>query len=1102
MPSGEAGTTTLADVPGAPTGLTARARGTTRIDLSWSAPRSDGGSAIVGYRIEESRDGGRTWTDHRGNTGSTATTFSRTGLQPGTTRHYRVSARNRVGAGRPSGVAAAKTDAVRPGAPRNVTARKDGTSVIEVSWQAPSSDGGARITAYRVEASESPTTGWTVVATRAGSATSHRHTGRRPGSRWYYRVSAVNAEGEGPVSRVVFAVTDAARPGRPQALQAAGESPSAIALTWQAPADDGGAAVTGYRVEVANAAGGPWRELPRLAGSTVTSHTHAGLAPVTTRFYRVSAINRVGAGAPAGPVNGTTLADVPSPPTGLRATASGTSEIRLSWTAPASDGGARIMGYRIETSRDAGRTWTRLRTNTGTTETTFAHTGLQPATTRHYRVLAINRAGVGRASNVARATTEATVPSTPRDLSATANGTSRIDLSWRTPTTNGGAPITGYRIEVSDDRGGSWRTLAANTRSTRTTHPHTGLAPASTRHYRVSAINRVGVGRASNVAAATTDATVPDAPTGLTATATSPTRIDLAWVAPAYDGGAPIGGYRIEVSETGTAWRDLQRNTASRNTSYSHTGLAPGSRRFYRVSAINVAGAGEPSAVASAATDDPVQRAGRLNAKVLPHVAAAMTSSTVGAIADRIDAVASGMGMARRVEAGGLSSMAATMSSPGAGGRGLGRHDRFGAATLLDGSSFQMPVGGLSMASWGAGEYHRLGEPGASDLEWSGSMASGHVGADVRVAADILAGVAASHSQGSFDFTDRTGASPVTGTYGTAMTSVNPYVAWFPGGRGNAAWATGGFGWGDVEVEDSREALRTSPARMMTGAAGGSYQLVEVGGGGMRLKAEGWAGRVMVDGGERIDAVTLGMQRARLAVEWTQGYRSLGGDEIGLKLEGGARYDNGDGVNGVGMELGGGFRYANARLGLTAEGRGRLLIAAREGYEEWGVGGMVQFDPAARGGGLSVRLSPSYGDAASGLNQLWDQGVSDAVRDPDMRHANRPTLDGEVAYGLPGLRGTPFGGFRLGRGRREGVQQRGALRSRLGTRPAGRGHPARGRVRRGGAHGRGEGTAAVAVEGVGGVTTHKHRTCLDGRTSADCRLPMDSPEYTREEQQW
>ncbi len=59
---------------------------------------------------------------------------------------------------------------------------------------------------------------------------------------------------------------------------------------------------------------------------------------------------------------------------------------------------------------------------------------------------------------------------------------------------------------------------------------------------------------------------------------------------------------------------------------------------------------------------------------------------------------------------------------------------------------------------------------------------------------------------------------------------------------------------------------------------------------------------------------------------------------------------------------------------------------------------------------------PSYGDAASGLNQLWDRGISDAVRDPDMRHAGRPSLDGELAYGLPWFRGTPFGGFRLGQG--------------------------------------------------------------------------------------
>ena len=287
----------------------------------------------------------------------------------------------------------------------------------------------------------------------------------------------------------------------------------------------------------------------------------------------------------------------------------------------------------------------------------------------------------------------------PASVRAKADGPRSITLSWDAPLEDNGARVTGYRIEASSDGGGNWRILRSNTGSPVGYHSHRNLRPATTWHYRVSAINRVGAGRASSVAGATTDATVPDPPTGLTATATSSTQIDLAWVAPAYDGGAAILGYRIEVSETGADWRDLRPNTGSTSTSFAHTGLLPGSQRFYRVSAINRAGTGKASGVASAATDDPVQRAGRLNAKVLPHVAAAMTSSTVGAIAERVDAVASGMGMARRVEAGGLNSMAAMLSSPGVGGRGLGRHDRSGAATLLDGSSFQMPVGGLSMAS-------------------------------------------------------------------------------------------------------------------------------------------------------------------------------------------------------------------------------------------------------------------------------------------------------------------------------------------------------------------------------------------------------------------
>ena len=1024
-PSNIVGATSTSRVPGAPTRLKATARGTSAIDLDWNAPSSGTGGSITGYRIEASPTGTGRWTVIEADTDSETTEYTHTGLDAGTTRHYRVSAINDAGRGDPSNVAHATTDATVPNAPTGLGAVPSGlggSTRLLLTWTRPSSDGGSPVTGYRIEASPNGVTEWTVlVATTRSTGTSYTHIGLAPGTTRYYRVAAINAEGAGEYSNVASGTTNVARPGQPQGLRARADGPRSITVTWSPPLDDGGAAVTGYRIRTRSPHDSGWITIRTNTGSAATAFQHTNLQPLTAYRYQVAAINSAGAGEWSLEAGTSTNPDVPSAPFNLTARPVSASQIDLSWSAPRNSGGATVLGYRIEASSDGGRTWRIVRNNTNSTTTAYSHRNLQPASTRHYRVSAINAAGIGAPSDIATATTAALVPSTPRNLTAQADGTSRIDLSWQAPSADGGAAITGYRIEVSDDRGVTWQTLVPNTRNANTAYSHRNLQPASTRHYRVSAINRIGTGRASGVASATTDATVPDAPTGLAAAATAPTQIDLAWTAPAYDGGTEIAGYRIEVSETGGDWTDLVRNTRSTATSYAHTGLLPGSMRFYRVSAINSAGTGEPSAVASAATDDPVERAGRLNTSVLPHVAAAMTSSTVSAIADRIDAVASGIGMERRVDMGGLSSMAARNSSLRAGAPDFGRLDRSGAASIFGGSSFHLPFGasgapqqtanGIRMATWGAGEYHHLGEPGADVVDWSGKMVSAHVGVDTRLAPDLLAGVAASHSQGTFDFTDKTGAGPVTGTYGTAMTSVNPYMAWFSGDRGNAAWATGGFGWGDVEVEDEREALRTSPARMMTGAAGGSYQLIESGGGSVRFKAEGWAGRVMVDGGERIDSVTLGMQRAKLALEWTQGYRSPEGNEIAIVFESGMRYDNGDGVNGTGMELGGGLRYANARVGLIAEGRGRLLLSGREGYQEWGFGGMIQIDPAARGEGLSIRLAPSYGEASSGLNELWDRGVSDLVRDGDPGAG--PDLDAEVAYGLAGFRGTPYGGFSL-----------------------------------------------------------------------------------------
>ena len=110
-----------------------------------------------------------------------------------------------------------------------------------------------------------------------------------------------------------------------------------------------------------------------------------------------------------------------------------------------------------------------------------------------------------------------------------------------------------------------------------------------------------------DVPAVTNNSTVapvaPGAPTGLTATASGGTQIDLAWTAPAGNGGRVITGYQIEYSDdAGTSWSVLVADTQSTDTLYSDTTLSGGDTRHYRVSAINSIDTGAASTVADATT--------------------------------------------------------------------------------------------------------------------------------------------------------------------------------------------------------------------------------------------------------------------------------------------------------------------------------------------------------------------------------------------------------------------------------------------------------------------------------------------------------------------
>src|SRR5262249_55790750 len=159
------------------------------------------------------------------------------------------------------------TPATAPGAP-NLTGAAPGTNSVSLAWSAPSSNGGSAITNYKVYRSTS--SGTETLLTTLGNVTSFTDSGLSNGTTYFYKVSAVNAVGESPLSLEKSATPTAVAtvPGAPNLTNATGGNAS-VTLGWTAPAD-GGSPITGYRVYRSTSSGG---ETFLTALGPVTSYT-------------------------------------------------------------------------------------------------------------------------------------------------------------------------------------------------------------------------------------------------------------------------------------------------------------------------------------------------------------------------------------------------------------------------------------------------------------------------------------------------------------------------------------------------------------------------------------------------------------------------------------------------------------------------------------------------------------------------------------------------------------------------------------------------------------------------------------------------------------
>ena len=184
-------------------------------------------------------------------------------------------------------------------------------------------------------------------------------------------------------------------------------------------------------------------------------------------------------------------------------------------------------------------------------------------------------------------------PDAPSGLSAMPVSSSQINLSWTDTSVN----ENGFTIERSAAEIDNWIKIGfipANT----TSYSDTGINPNTTYHYRVSAYNVIGDSGYTNTASATTFDIPPAAPSSLNAAAVSTAEIELVWA----DNSSNETGFSIERSPNGlSSWQQIA--TVSDNaSSFTDSGLPPGTPFFYRVAAYNLNGNSGFSNTASAAT--------------------------------------------------------------------------------------------------------------------------------------------------------------------------------------------------------------------------------------------------------------------------------------------------------------------------------------------------------------------------------------------------------------------------------------------------------------------------------------------------------------------
>ena len=301
-----------------------------------------------------------------------------------------------------------------------------------------------------------------------------------------------------------------------------------------------------------------------------------------------------------------------------------------------------------------------------------------------------------------------------------------------------------------------------------------------------------------------------------------------------------------------------------------------------------------------------------------------------------------------------------TLASAGAAGPSM--FLPMSAGGLFGGSAFQLSSGGSGggYSLWGGGEVLRFNHEEGGGFG-DGEVRTATLGADYEVG-PVVTGLAVTHSRGSGNFELGRPGQDDAGEVSSSLTSGFPYARLAISDR-LLTWGVLGYGAGRLDIAGGGEEDPESDISMRMGGVGFKGDLVRsehAGGFELALRSDAFLARMNSEAVEGRSELTADASRVRMLLEASTGFMTGSGAMLRPQVRAGMRYDGGDTESGLGMEAGGGLAFVDPNRGLTIRVHGRTLLTHEQsGYEEWGLGGSIDFNPGGDGRGLSVGLRPT-----------------------------------------------------------------------------------------------------------------------------------------------